>query len=476
MTHGEQKMKRSPLLRAALYVTVTVLSLVALLSLTPGVESQQVAIVGAGIGGASTSYYLHKWRPQSSITVFERNDYIGGRLKHIVLDGVTVEVGGDAWSQVNAYMVELAQELNIQFDNTSYSGNGRVEVWDGQRWYATSSNWIGEAELLGLMEWLRANLWLNYLERGSGNAFRSIGEFTRYGGLEQWALLSCNELVKKYGIDQDLVWRNWIPISRVIYDQDLKINSFAGMVVLLSAFTTSYTVEGGNSLLVEKLLAKSGADVHLNTQVTRIARVGNGYSVTTVPASDGGASASPKEQEQLFDSVVLAAPIEFSSLQFVNITLPPITPRTYSHWFVTHVAAKTINPTYFNLPPSSEAPSYVLTSDNSTAPFNSIQTEALGADGNVIFKIFGNVNLTSSTLERMFVKLATYHVQHWPYTFPDLSPVKDSSQYQPVVLDESGSLLYLSSMESVATAMEASVIAGRNAALLLAQQNNEHAT
>jgi hypothetical protein len=81
--------------------------------------------------------------------VFERNDYIGGRLKHIVLDGVTVEgtflfflsvvrdevaclsllcadraVGGDAWSQVNAYMVELAQELNIQFDNTSYSGNG----------------------------------------------------------------------------------------------------------------------------------------------------------------------------------------------------------------------------------------------------------------------------------------------------------------------------------------------------------------
>jgi hypothetical protein len=57
-----------------------------------------------------------------------------------------------------------------------------------------------------------------------------------------------------------------------------------------------------------------------------------GYSVTTVPASDGGASASPKEQEQLFDSVVLAAPIEFSSLQFINITLPPITPRTYSHW------------------------------------------------------------------------------------------------------------------------------------------------
>jgi len=130
----------------------------------------------------------------------------------------------------------------------------------------------------------------------------------------------------------------------------------------------------GNSLLVEKLLAKSGADVHLNTQVTRIARVGNGewrcilissassmrwlaltiaralaagYSVTTVPASDGDTSASPKEeQEQIFDRVVLAAPIEFSSLQFVNITLPPITPRTYSHWCRLPVRSHDTTPLY----------------------------------------------------------------------------------------------------------------------------------
>ncbi len=124
----------------------------------------------------------------------------------------------------------------------------------------------------------------------------------------------------------------------------------------------------GNSLLVEKLLAKSGADVHLNTQVTRIARVGNGewrcilissassvrwlaltiaralaagYSVTTVPASGG-----KEEQEQIFDRVVLAAPIEFSSLQFVNITLPPITPRTYSHWCRLPVRSHDTTPLY----------------------------------------------------------------------------------------------------------------------------------
>lgn len=55
-----------------------------------------------------------------------------------------------------------------------------------------------------------------------------------------------------------------------------------------------------------------------------------------------------------------------------------------------------------------------------------------GPDGNVLFKIFGNVNLTLSDLGRMFVGMVTYHVQHWPYTFPDLSPVRGPSQYQPV--------------------------------------------
>jgi len=33
-------------------------------------------------------------------------------------------VGGDAWSEVNPYMVELASELGVSFDNSSYTGTG----------------------------------------------------------------------------------------------------------------------------------------------------------------------------------------------------------------------------------------------------------------------------------------------------------------------------------------------------------------
>ena len=62
--------------------------------------SCRVAVIGAGIGGASLSFYLQQFGanaslPRCEITAFERNDYIGGRLKHVTGFGDTsvVELG-----------------------------------------------------------------------------------------------------------------------------------------------------------------------------------------------------------------------------------------------------------------------------------------------------------------------------------------------------------------------------------------------
>lgn len=44
---------------------------------------QTVAVIGAGIGGGSFSYYYKKLNPSAQIVAFESRDYIGGRLKHI---------------------------------------------------------------------------------------------------------------------------------------------------------------------------------------------------------------------------------------------------------------------------------------------------------------------------------------------------------------------------------------------------------
>ena len=50
---------------------------------------------------------------------FRLRDYVGGRLKHIVMDGETIELGGDAWSSANEYVEKIAKDLGI---NTTSAG------------------------------------------------------------------------------------------------------------------------------------------------------------------------------------------------------------------------------------------------------------------------------------------------------------------------------------------------------------------
>lgn len=63
-------------------------------------SQRKVAIIGGGIGGASTAYFLNQFAPGTQVDVFEKNGIVGGRLKHVTFAGAVCEVGGDAWSSV----------------------------------------------------------------------------------------------------------------------------------------------------------------------------------------------------------------------------------------------------------------------------------------------------------------------------------------------------------------------------------------
>lgn len=94
-------------------------------------------------------------------------------------------------------------------------------------------------------------------------------------------------------------------------------------------------------------------------------------------------------------------------------------------------------------------------------------------DGTKIFKMFSNEDVTSF-LDDIFVDPSTdpkdLVVQHWNYTFPYLTPKNTTNMFQPIFLSEkSKTLIYLNALESTASAMETSIIAGRNAALILSQ-------
>ena len=54
--------------------------------------TQRVAIVGGGIGAATSAFYLKNKLPYAEVTVYEKTDRLGGRLDHIKIENYTLEV------------------------------------------------------------------------------------------------------------------------------------------------------------------------------------------------------------------------------------------------------------------------------------------------------------------------------------------------------------------------------------------------
>ena len=102
-----------------------------------------------------------------------------------------------------------------------------------------------------------------------------------------------------------------------------------------------------------------------------------------------------------------------------------------------------------------------------------------------VWLVYSDKKLTDTVLDGLFVGLHAAGTvrQHWPYTFARLNPFVATSsskteaeenavqQVQPVVLHPAG-CINANAMESISSAMEISVIGGRNAAHLLLEQTD----
>jgi len=458
-------------------------------------RNRRVVVIGAGIGGGAFSYYWRKMHPEDDLVVFENRDYIGGRLKHVVMHGQVVELGGDAWSTaVNEYVVALAKEFGLQrlvkprFPSARLSKKeepvgdpmkSSMGVWQGDHIEPIShivlrdplSDMKAGLDEVNFIRSLREN----YRQRGSTGIFQSVEEFLSVADLHQYTSVSSaeffgmpNPLSMKH-ISHDLLQFALEPLTRVIYDQNLSESHAFASLVAVTAAVGAASFDGGNSLLVENLLNSSRAEVRLSTRVADVSyqQHSDSYTVRSCSASDC--------KDEYADVVILACPMEHARISFQPAV--KLQQREWRHWYVTVTRARGLNPVFFNAT-RDEVEQYdnILTTDNSssTIPFNVLQLVAELGDGTSLWKFFSNQDISTqlpSVFEGWSSHPADTVVEHWPYTFPVLRPVAKggSEKYQPIVLGPR--LIYLNSMESVASAMEGSIIAARNAVLLLSRHD-----
>ncbi|MGW8180342.1 MAG: FAD-dependent oxidoreductase, partial [bacterium] len=80
-------------------------------------KPKRVAIVGAGISGLSTAYYLQKARQESGfeldITMLERSSRLGGVIQTELSGDLLLEAGPEGWASYKRAASNLVKDLGL---------------------------------------------------------------------------------------------------------------------------------------------------------------------------------------------------------------------------------------------------------------------------------------------------------------------------------------------------------------------------
>ena len=186
------------------------------------------------------------------------------------------------------------------------------------------------------------------------------------------------------------------------------------------AIEGAMSVAGGNWQIFDGMLNASNATVHLNTTVDLIKKIRGKYSLKV--SSRHHESDTTTSKEQLFDTVVLAAPFQFSDIELETDLVKRIPDKIpYVKLHVTlFTSTEKLNPIFFGLEPGAEVPDSILTTLPPDTETPNDPTEGVGPAG--FFSI--------STL-RTLVNPKTIQKE---YLYKIFSPEKVSSSFLSGIL------------------------------------------
>lgn len=489
---------------------------------------RRVAVIGAGAGGSSTAYYLRKFAANKnfdvSITVYEKNSYVGGRSTTVNVynnPNEVVELGASIFVEVNESLYNATKEFGLESSDNYISrrvSKDALGVYDGQSFvfrqpYETT--WWSNLAILwkyGLTPIRTQQLMKQtigkflQLYRAPLFPFHSLTEAAEKADLLQATahtgeqFLNINDVGGKYATD--LIQAS----TRVNYAQNLGIIHGLETMVCM-ATDNAMSVKGGNWKIFSGMLAASNAKVHLNTTVTKLHKSSSGGKWIVYSTQDGSHKGheenggAPIHQAEVFDEVVLASPFQFSGIQIHPE--PEKTPDTipYAQLHVTlFTSPLRLSPDYFHLPPDQEVPDMVLTTLNATEQQNEKITRGEGIQGvgssgffsvsllrsikrevdgvqktEYLYKIFSPAEMTHCHIKEFLgVKeekvddvddaVVTWsHKKVW-YSYPYLYP---RVTFEEIILDKEQTLFYTSGIESFISTMETSSLMGMNVAQLV---------
>ena len=254
----------------------------------------RLAIVGTGISGIACAHYL---KESYDISVFDKNDYIGGHTHTHDMGGFTLDSGFIVFN-LNTYpnLIKLFEELNVEKQKSEMS----FSVWNkisGLQYSGTSYNQLfaQRKNILNVKYW---------------KFLSDINKFFKHAHKDYKIAEGSKETIQSYckrkGLSKYFMDNYLAPMSAAVWSTSQKdIYDFPIGLLLPFFFNHGllgmngqyqwFTVKGGSNAYTRKIVDSSDFDIHLNEEVLE------------VEESESFVGLKTKGKSYEFDAVILAS-------------------------------------------------------------------------------------------------------------------------------------------------------------------------
>jgi oxygen-dependent protoporphyrinogen oxidase len=259
----------------------------------------KIAIIGGGISGLATAFYLKKYSPANNITIFEAQPKLGGKLETVKKYGFSIEIGASGICGNASESRELLKDAHLEHLLVASSEKSKKRYFfdKGELYILPNSisNFLNTkalgffAKSRALMDFIiptKKNIYEENLQKFGA---RRVGKSTAtlfFDLLNTTAFASTPE---KLSAGAAFPW---------LVDMENKKGSILkNIFTKISEMEVREGFKNGSSAFIEALSASFAFNKKLNTEVVKVKKIGAKW---LIEANDGIC--------EEFDKVVLAVP------------------------------------------------------------------------------------------------------------------------------------------------------------------------
>lgn len=237
--------------------------------------SKKLAIIGTGISGMACAYFLQS---EYDVTLFEKNDYVGGHTNTIsVTEGdktIPIDTGFMVFNPVNyPNLITLFKDLNVPIKKTEMSFSVQ-HVPSGLEYAGTGLNGLfAQRRNILSAKHIRMLLQINIFNE------QAVGDMKD----ERYRNLTVAEYVRVRGYGDDMLYKYLLPMTAALWSTPTDITMQFPVLALVRFFDNHgflglntqhqwYTVDSGSIVYRDRMIESFKDRIKTNQGITSVRR------------------------------------------------------------------------------------------------------------------------------------------------------------------------------------------------------------